>query len=185
MKTSSKSEPRDIAQLLDRAPPAGYREEWAGLLAKPQVTLRSERVSVMVFRLGDEWLGLPTKWITEVGAIRAVHSLPHRRGSVVAGVANIHGELLPCIALERVLQIERSAIETSTRRLLVAGEGARRIAFIADEVHGVLQHNDRATMLPAPSGAICVTQILPWKNRTVGCLDVTALSSAIERRLHE
>src|SRR5262245_55890673 len=38
-----------------------------------------ERRSTLVFRLGEEWLGLATRSLVEVAAISPIHSLPHQR----------------------------------------------------------------------------------------------------------
>src|SRR4051794_1504617 len=32
--------------------------------------------SIVVFRLGEEWLGLPTRCLSEIAPVQAVHSLP-------------------------------------------------------------------------------------------------------------
>jgi hypothetical protein len=53
----------------------------------------------MVFRVGDEWLALPTATLGEVTAPALVHSLPHRRHAALIGVAAVRGALLTCISL--------------------------------------------------------------------------------------
>src|SRR6185436_17733771 len=45
--------------LLERAAPAGYRDEWTRLLAQVKPAAASER-SVLVFRLAEEWLAVET-----------------------------------------------------------------------------------------------------------------------------
>ena len=45
--------------------------------------------SVVIFRVGDEWLALPTGVLGEVTAPAPVHSLPHRRHAALIGVAAV------------------------------------------------------------------------------------------------
>ena len=168
------------ARLLDREPPAGYRAEWTEYLAKPPKKAETTTDSVMVFRLGAEWLALPADWVGEVAPARAVHSLPHRRGRALDGLVNVRGELLPCFSLESVLGIEASAAGgAGTRRLVVAGQGARRLVFRADEVHGVIRY-DAARRLAAPGRLAQVKHLLEWNGRTLGLLEAGTLWSALE-----
>src|SRR5262245_26428248 len=44
--------------------------------------------SVVIFRVANEWLALPTSVVTEVADPRPVHALPHRTGGIVLGVTN-------------------------------------------------------------------------------------------------
>jgi len=169
------------ARLLDREPPAGYRAEWTEYLAKPPKKAETTTDSAMVFRLGAEWLALPADWVGEVAPARAVHSLPHRRGRALDGLVNVRGELLPCFSLESVLGIE-AAGGAGTRRLVVAGQGARRLVFRADEVHGVIRY-DAARRLAAPGRLAQVKHLLEWNGRTLGLLDAETLWGALERSI--
>ncbi|MET0261631.1 MAG: chemotaxis protein CheW, partial [Rariglobus sp.] len=166
----------------DREPPAGYRAEWAHYLAQPPKKTEVTTDSAMVFRIGSEWLGLPAAWVGEVAPLRPIHSLPHRRGGALAGIVNIRGELLSCFAIERVLGIEATSPASASRRLVVAGQGARRLVFCADEIFGVL-HYDAARRLAAPGQPALVKHLLAWNDRTVGLLEIESLWAALERSL--
>jgi chemotaxis-related protein WspD len=61
--------------------------------------------SWLVFRIGDEWLGLPTTIFQQVAQLRPIHSLPHRRHRAVLGVVNVRGTLLVCASLARLFGI--------------------------------------------------------------------------------
>lgn len=41
--------------------------------------------SMLLFRLGEEWLALPTACLAEIAPLQAVHSLPHQRSRVLQG----------------------------------------------------------------------------------------------------
>src|SRR5262245_12149176 len=59
--------------FLDAPPPAGYLEEWSARLAAVPAELPADLRSVLVFRIGEEWLGLPVHVLVEVTALRPVH----------------------------------------------------------------------------------------------------------------
>ncbi len=172
--------------LLDRPPPPGYRAEWARHLAAARARARALPASAFVFRLAEEWLALPTAQFHEAAPLRPVHSIPGRR----AGLVDVRGELVPFVPLVTFLGIHSaptppaaSSIHgATTARLLVAGPRTRRIAFTADEVHGVLRH-DPAAAQPAPARLAHVRHLLPWRNQTVGLLDPETLWPALDQSL--
>jgi chemotaxis-related protein WspD len=179
--------------LLDRPLPAGYREEWALRFAEraQDGDAAEELRRIIIFRLGAEWLGLPTEICHEVAELRRVHSVPHRRNAVVQGIVNVRGELVISISLAEVLGSEAAGSAGGTagnqRRLLVIGREDQRVAFEVDEVHGVhsYRENDRSAV-PATIGksaAALTTFIVAWQGRTVGCLEPTMLLDMIDRSM--
>src|SRR5688572_20459575 len=52
--------------------------------------------SLLMFRLGEEWLGLSTRSLVEVAPVQPIHSLPHQRSRALLGVANVRGALVAC-----------------------------------------------------------------------------------------
>lgn len=42
--------------------------------------------SMLLFRLGEEWLALATASLAEIAPLQAVHSLPHQRSRVLQGL---------------------------------------------------------------------------------------------------
>jgi chemotaxis-related protein WspD len=190
--------------LLDRAPPEGYLDELTGHVARgsartavsmdfaaPAAGAARAGHSAMIFRLGDEWLALPTRLLQEVVELRPVHSLPNRRSSVVLGVTNIHGNLLICVSLAILLGLPPQPEARPGRpgaargRLLVIGRDPDRFVFPVEEVHGIHRHDD-AALRPAPStiargGSSHARQVLSWQGRTVGCLDAEFLLDSLNR----
>lgn len=177
------------AELLERPLPPEYREEWAERLAQPALRRRVEgEESAVIFRLGDEWLGLRTTLFLEVVGRRPVHTLPHREGGILEGVVNIRGELLVCISLARLFGIGGASPGVGgARRLLVVSNGGGRLVFPADEVYAGCRY------VPGEVGAIPATLALAaapftmgmivWNGRSVGLLDERALFKTIEEQL--
>ncbi|MCX5493297.1 chemotaxis protein CheW [Kaistia dalseonensis] len=186
-------------RLLDRPLPAEYREEWARHYANPETggsgtgDAEDALQTVVVFRLGDEWLALPTAIFEEIAEPRPIRSLPHRRNKAILGIVNVRGELIVCASLAALIGIdeqgatERSARANGFRRLVVIGHDQGRMAFIVDEVHGILRHR-RSELRPVPAtigktpSAFSIAA-LPWKDQTVGCLDEARLLAAFDRSL--
>jgi chemotaxis-related protein WspD len=167
--------------LLDREPPGDYLRDWTKRIAAEKKIAQPGTNSVVIFRIGIEWLALPTRVFQEVAEHCTLHTVPHRRGGVLAGLVNIRGELLLCASLGALLGLERSAAETKEKkrviydRLLVANRDGNRLAFPVDEVQRVLRYHPR-DLKPVPAtlenaAATFTIGMLPWENKTVGCLD--------------
>lgn len=178
-------------QFLDRPIMADYRREWTAHFAREKRIAVPAKTSTVIFRLGAEWLALPTQAFQEIAERRALHTLPHRRSGVVIGIVNVRGELLICAALDRLLGLESAAPAKRLRavfdRLLVAEWSGQRFAFPVDEVHGVHRFHRQDLREPpatvARSGLACSTGVFPWHGFTVGFLDPDALFASLNGKL--
>jgi chemotaxis-related protein WspD len=179
-------------RLLDAVPPAGYLDEWTELFARDKAQAGDHDRAVVIFRLGREWLALPAALFREVAPLRTVHTLPHRRDGVVSGIVNVRGELLVCVALDRLLGVEAAGDEAGPMqgkhpRFLVLGRKGERIVFRADEVHGIHRFDPKALQpVPASLGRTATsltTAMLRWQERSVGCLDEQKLWQTLNRSL--
>jgi len=178
-------------QSLDRPVLPQSRLEWTEHYAQTKRLIASATASALVFRIGAEWLALPTQAFQEVAEHRPVHSLPHRRRGIVLGLVNIRGELLVCVSLGSLLGLEEATSEHPQRqvydRLLVANWHGNRLAFPADEVSGV--HRFQMSDLKEPPATLAKScqsyaqALLPWQGRTVGFLDAEHLFSSLDRSL--
>lgn len=181
------------AKLLDADLPAGHLDEWAGHFSGERKVEEAGTQSVVIFRIGAEWLALPTAVFKEVATLRAVHSLPHRRSGLVLGLANVRGTLLVCVSLGDVLGLEKT-VETKKekaralhRRLLVISREGSRLVFPVDEVHGIHRCQPRELKaVPATVAKATATytkSVLAWHDKTVGCLDDQLLFYTLNRSL--
>ena len=181
------------ARLLDRDFPDGYLDEMTDIVSAPRYVVESSIQSVVIFRLGLEWLALPTGIFQEVAELSRIHKLPHRLGGILSGLVNVRGELLLCVALDVFLGLSQSPEELRERdkatkeRLLVCNRGGDRFAFIVNEVHGVHRFHPRdqkdvpATV--ARAAATFTVGLLQWMDKTVGCLNDELLFYALNKRL--
>jgi chemotaxis-related protein WspD len=174
--------------FFDREPPGDHGGSSAHRSSESAAGA-AELESWLIFRAGVEWLALPTPMLDEVARVPLVRSLPHRRGGAVLGLVNVRGELVVCVSLLQVLGAEAARSDAdrarSQQRLLVLRRGASRFAAPVDEVHGTRRIGESELMPPPAtigrSRRAFTRRVLPWADKTVGCLDHEALFSALEQ----
>ncbi|WP_431124855.1 chemotaxis protein CheW [Variovorax paradoxus] len=179
--------------LLDREAPPDYLAECTRHMAQAPKAGQADVGSAIVFRIGTEWLALPTQVLLEIAALPPIHSLPGRRGGIVQGVANVRGELLVCVLLGSMLGLARAA-ETGhgrqrevLRRLVVIGLDGQRLGFAVDEMHGIARF-DPGMLKEVPATVARATTpyskaILAWHGHSVGLLDEQLLFYTLHRSL--
>jgi chemotaxis-related protein WspD len=179
------------ARLLEHQAPEGYLEDWTQYAAKRFRSSDADRQTVLIFRLGREWLAVASPIVKEVTDRRTVHSLPHRRRGTLLGLVNIRGELLVCVSLTHALGLDSSQDVVPDRlvhgRMLVLRHKDTRVVCAVDEVHGI-HHFQTKTLkeLPATVGKAATahaTSVLPWREHSVGILDEAALFQTLHRSL--
>ena len=176
--------------ILDGPLPAGYTSGRTRHFAQLKDDTRQDTLSVLVFRVGQEWLALSMSSVWEVAEPRPIRSIPHRGSGIVLGLASIRGELVVCISLSRLLTVGAAAptpeAQTRTRLVVMRHEGVR-VAGIADEVDGIhrVLPDD---VKPAPATVARAASphargVLNVHGRGVGFLDDRQLFENIQRGL--
>lgn len=191
--TRPKDRGQAARELLDREVEQDYQALWTSHYAQKQQPLERDFVSVVVFRVGLEWLALSTRTLDEVLELRAVHSLPHRQSAALLGVVSVRGELLVCMSLAHVLglqtviEVHADPVPASPSRMLVLRSATGRFVSRVDEVHGAHRVprgaliRAPATLTKAPSNY--ATLVFPFASGNVGLLDEPRLFAALERSL--
>jgi chemotaxis-related protein WspD len=179
-------------RFLDAPPPATYLEEWTERLIAPIEEIAGDVQSILIFRLGEEWLALRVQVLLEVANPRTVHCIPHRAG-LLTGLVNIRGELYLCVDLAQLLglQAQGNGQRTSTdpgglpRMIVVESEDGRWV-FPVDEVDQVYRFSaDELTGAPATlarSASRLTRAVLAWRERSIGYLDDAELFQALRAR---
>jgi chemotaxis-related protein WspD len=181
------------AILLDRAIPDGEAAIWRSESAGPERLPVGGAESILIFRIGAEWLGLQSTLIKEIAEERKIHRLPHQRNDAVLGIVNIRGALVLCMSLARLLKVGEDAGEEQVRNrnlfkpMLVTTHGEHTVVFPVDEVDGVHRFSQSA-LVAAPStvghtSAVYTKGVLPWRDRTVGVLDSDLLFYTLNRSI--
>ena len=180
-------------QFLDAPPPTGYLDEWTERLIPPIEETARNVQSVLIFRLGEEWLALRVQVLVEVASPRPIHCIPHRAG-LLAGLVNIRGELQLCVHLAQLLGIKAqgngqrtsNGQEALSRMIVVASEDGRWV-FPVDEVDQVYRFAaDQLTGAPATlarSAKRLTRAVLACRERSVGYLDDAQLFRTLRARI--
>lgn len=180
--------------LLEREPPADYLREWTQALAEAKDEDQAEEtLSVLIFRLGREWLALPTHVCQEVAEMRPIHTLPHRSGPVLLGLVNIRGQIRLCVSLRELLGVEpaddsgRTTQHKNPRCLVVIAAESDHWVLLVDEIHGI-QRLHRSAVRDAPvtvaKAAPSLTQgVIDWRDTGVGYLDDALLFLALRKEV--
>ena len=190
-------------RLFERDLPAGHLAEWTRRLAEPEIVAERGTVSVLIFRVGEEWLAIDIGLLVEIGELRPIHTIPNRSNEVLVGLVSIRGELELCISVGGLLGIKmqyppniaKSSTAESrhvadrdriTARLMVVSRAGRRWVFQVDEVEGVSRFTPaELTNVPSTvSGSASFAKGVFWRDeRRIGFLDEVRLFETFERSL--
>lgn len=147
--------------------------------------------SLLMFRLGEEWLGLVTRCLVEVATLQPIHSLPHQRSRALLGVANVRGALVACLSLVELLGLDAtpgvaSGARVMPRMLIIAAHGGPVVVPV-DEVDGIHAIDERTLNAASGSGSQASARytrgVLQFKGRSLRWLDEEQLLSAVTRSL--
>ena len=156
-----------------------------------QVDTEVKTRSLLVFRLGDEWLALATRSLVEVAPLQPIHSLPHQRSLALLGVANVRGALVACLSLVELLGLDgnsrvASGARVMPRMLIIAAHGGPVVVPV-DEVDGIHAIDEQILESASRSGnqasAKYTRGVLQFNGRSLRWLDEEQLLSAVTRSL--
>lgn len=171
-------------ELLNRESPEDEGAE------RPVAALRANSgQTALVFRLGQQWLGLPPGLVAEVAGNPPVRRLAHRTDGRIEGVVNVRGELRLCVSLVELLGLGRRETGGDRARLVLVEDESGPLAFRCDEVRGLLPYADEATEPPPdtlrPPLDSCVRAMMPSAFGHVALLDAAAVTRLLRSALFE
>ncbi|XLZ72408.1 chemotaxis protein CheW [Massilia sp. SR12] len=177
---------------LQRPVGQGYMRAWAEHFCVPEDQGASLDSSCVAFRIGREWLALPTSMFQQIAPKAIPHRLPHRSARGLRGVVNAGGKLYPCISLADLLGIDeaggeaRAGRHTFARMLLVRWE-EQTYALPVAELHGIIRYASSALKPPAATINKGIERylagVLTQDDLQVGCLDDSLLGYQLARTL--
>ncbi|MGE8096584.1 chemotaxis protein CheW [Pseudomonas fluorescens] len=174
-------------RLLDRYALQQDDRAQASIAVETDVVTRS----LLMFRLGEEWLALATRSLVEVAPMQAIHSLPHQRSRALLGVANVRGALVACLSLVELLGLDAttgvvSGVRVMPRMLIIAANGGPVVVPV-DEVDGIHAIDERILDAASRSGeqasAKYTRGVLQFRGRSLRWLDEEQVLSAVTRSL--
>lgn len=178
--------------VYQRDLPEAYQLDWTTLLATEKKHNEVKKGSIVVFRLGDEWVGLASVHLKEISEIRPIHRLPHNKSKFLRGVVNIGGEIELCFSMGSILGIQKAVQEESRgqiiyNRMVVVDLPSGKFVFPVTEIGGIVHYTDE-DLKPVPStvsaaAGTYMKGVVAWPRGFVGFLDSELLFSALERSL--
>lgn len=138
-----------------------------------------ERRSLLIFRLGEQWLAIATRCLAEVMPVSPIHSLPHRKSTGLLGVTNVRGTLVACLSLSELLDLEtddsRQNGQRVIPRMLILESGSGPLVVPVDEVSGIqkiplarisnAKQDDKRTISRFTAG------VLQWRGQSITLLN--------------
>ncbi|MBB3224192.1 chemotaxis protein CheW [Pseudoduganella umbonata] len=169
-----------------------YLHAWAEHFRAPLAGSEIADASAVAFRIGAEWLALPTSMLLRVAPHVLPHRVPHRGARGLRGIVNVGGQLYPCIALADLLGIDaeggsaRTGRHTFARLLLVQWE-TRAFALPVADLHGIVRYAESRVQPPAATINKGVQRYLSGVvaegDMRVGLLDAALLGPQLARAL--
>lgn len=191
---TSMEEAASANKLLERPPEEDYINEWTALLTREKEAVQfGGESSVMIFRLGGEWLAISILVFSEVAEWRLIHRIPHRSGQLLMGIVNLRGQLLLCINMQNFLEIESEKTKDKhkgvifQRRMVAIHKEEDQWILPVDEVLGIgycdLNRLENVPVTVAKSAANYLKGVFTWKQKTIGYLDEELLFYSLRRKL--
>lgn len=163
--------------------------------AAPRALEDEAPASCFVFRVGAEWLALPTAVLDEVVPARPTHSLPHRRGALQLSLVSVRGDLVVHASIAGLLGIgngngdagKAKANGHASARTIVLTNERGRLATSVDEVLGVHRYHP-AVLRPVPTTLeramiSFATAIIDVGDHAVGLLDGVRVIDSLAQAL--
>jgi len=179
-------------RLLDRPIDNEYINEWTDNLSQPRASTNHNLKSALVFRLGNEWFALPSKIVREITQCDKHHSLPHRKNQVLRGLVNVRGDLLLCVSLGYLFNLNKKEINSESQitiheRYIVMSDDGNLYAFPVSEVKDTLKY-DTENLQKTPStiddgASNYIDGIIEYHDLHIGLLDTELIFSSLNRNI--
>ena len=179
-------------QNLQRPVGNDYKKEWAAHFRQAASDNQQQDHSCLVFRIGREWLSLPTRMFVSVAPMAKPHRLPHRAMRGLSGIVNVGGTLYPCMSLADLLGIDGSEGEAATHRhtfarLLLTQWEEQAYALPVADLHGMLRYASSSVQAPAATInkglSRFLTGVISHQDMRIGVLDEALIGYQLARTL--
>ena len=176
-------------KVMEQSVSAEYLVQRTRNYAQVEADKGQKPSSVIVFRLGAEWLALPTKYCQSVENRSTIHSIPRYTNNCLMGVVNIRGSLQLCFSLEALLHVAPAEGKSSGqlaayKRLLVLVQQQRVFVCPVEEVGGIVRIDEDSLELPpdtlSPAQADYVKGVVKTATHRITLLQIEQVLNALE-----
>ena len=98
-----------------------------------------QEIQVVIFRLQKEEFGIEINKVREIVPMINITRLPSSSDSIMVGVINLRGQLIPIIQLSKLFNLPLVSTLPKTARIVVAEVNHIVVGMIVDEVPHVLK----------------------------------------------
>jgi len=177
---------------LQRVVGDDYKKEWAAHFRQAAAGTQQLDASCLVFRIGREWLSLPTRMFVSVAPRAKPHRLPHRTEPGLSGIVNVGGTLYPCMSLAALLGIDESEEDIATghhtfARLLLTQWDDQAYALPVADLHGILRYATKSVQAPAATInkglSRFLSGVIAHQDMHIGVLDAALIGHQLARSL--
>lgn len=180
-------------QLLDRPMSEDYRQEITKKLAAQHRPQQIDTLRLMVFRVAEVWLALPSACLEQTLSPVPTVSIPQRSNRHFLGLVNAHGELQLCFTLRHLIQTDLTAESSASSvvrvfpRLLVLKLHGQRWVIHADEVMGMIEY-PRASLQKLPANLSqskqpLMTALFEFEGQCISLVDEERLIAQLQDAL--
>lgn len=165
--------------LLERKLPDHYEDGWTQVFAEKKQEELPGTVSVLIFRIGEQWFAMPAQLLEEIITPQPLHTIPHRHNPALLGAMNVHGEIQLCISLKALLELEDEVgakeQRTPYKRMIVISKENNRWVFPVDEIHGIHRVHpkwfENVPVTVAKAKTTLTKSLFAWEGTAVALLD--------------
>lgn len=177
---------------LQRAVGDDYKKDWAAHFRQAAAGAQQLDASCLVFRIGREWLSLPTRMFVSVAQQAKPHRLPHRAERGLSGIVNVGGTLYPCMSLAALLGIDENEGVAATNRhtfarLLLTQWEDQAYALPVADLHGILRYAGASVQAPAATInkglSRFLSGVIAHEDMHIGVLDAALIGYQLARVL--
>ena len=152
-----------------------------------------DTVTVMIFRLQQEWLAISAEVFQQTTPSNTVHTIPHRSNKILRGLVNIRGELHLCISLNNLLNLKVGDINNQSinpvvySRMLLMEKAGKAWVFAVDEVYGIHRF-DYGELRNSAKNMMQINEtfskgVFQWKDYSVSYLDDELLFKVLDKKV--
>lgn len=169
------------------------------LYRQPKTKSDQGLIKVTLFRLGCEWFALDASIVRNILRLEPCCWVPHRSSRGIKGIANIDGDALVVVSLDKLLGVnvdaaqksesteEQGRINKAYPRMITLGNTCKSLVVEVNEVWGQTKYSS-AKIMPLPSTVSKAVQkysigLLEMEGKLVGLLDATLLLYGLEQAM--
>jgi chemotaxis-related protein WspD len=172
--------------IFDREIPAEFTEEWTNYFNQSRKSQSDETLSLVVFEVADEWFALKTDLFKEAVEYKKIHRIPFRTNKYFLGISNIHGELVMCVSLSGLLDLDERK-NGKYKSIIVIGLDAKTLALPVSDYLGVVNVEvtkfENAPINIKKTDASLTKKIFKIDEKQVGIIDETKFLAYLEKKL--